>query len=74
MPLITHYEIEVEVHTVVRNAMTGRRLISVTTSGESKGDSAKGLTESTAPALAEALAAHAVMVDAYGKGRRSATA
>jgi len=70
MPQMTGFDVRVTVTTTVCDRYSGELLTEVTTSGASQGDSADGLPKASAPALAEALAHHAPMVESYRRHDR----
>lgn len=65
MPEIQRWNVEVIVCTKVTR--DGRGLVSFTTNGQSEGLSPRGLAAVTAPALADALADHARLVNNFRK-------
>ena len=57
--------VHVEIRTIVREEKTGRLLFDVATTGVAEKTVAHSIAEATAPALSDALANHARMVNAY---------
>jgi hypothetical protein len=71
MPVIEHWDIDVEVSVRVRGRVDRKIALEYTTTGASKGDSAEGLPAAVAPALASALADGATIADNFRKGSRN---
>ncbi len=67
MPLLTHYKVRARIMLDVVDEM-GSHVVSIETSGESRGSSADGLTDSAVGALSTAHDRLTQMTDAYRAG------